>query len=196
MAFTLKAFLDKHPTPAGYGTINVLPKGVEPDSPQHLTQARLAALLEYDPESGEFTWRSRRGSALPRSVAGKLRKDGYTVIGIDGRSYAAHRLAFLYMTGRFPQRMVDHIDLNRSNNAWRNLREVTNSENQMNTAIRSNNSSGRKGVSWNKREGRWRADIRIGGKKKTLGYFECPDMAHMAYCTAANENFGDYARAN
>lgn len=160
----------------------------------HLTQATLKELLTYNPETGIFIWRVDRVRVRKGEVAGKLTPWGYVEIGISGQRYQAHRLAFLYMTGAMPKDYVDHINLIRSDNKWSNLRNATNSQNQMNTSKRANNTSGFKGVSWHKPDGRWRVDIRIEGRKKFLGYFDSPADGYAAYCAAAIRNHGEYAR--
>ena len=98
-----------------------------------ITQTRLKELLNYDPISGIFTWKTSRGGRKPGSIAGtKCIHKGYITIQIDGTLYRAHRLAFLYMIGRLPEDQVDHIDRCKDNNAWSNLRECTQAENQLN----------------------------------------------------------------
>lgn len=159
-----------------------------------LTAERLRSLLFYDPISGTFTWRVSRVKVSAGDRAGKKTKDGYIHIGVDGRRYQAHRLAFLYMTGEMPEGLVDHKNLDRSDNSWDNLRAATNSQNQGNTALRQNNKSGFKGVSWHAAEGRWRAVIGIDGKKVFLGYADAPELAHEAYCAASETHFGEFAR--
>lgn len=91
-----------------------------------LTAGRLKELLTYDPETGVFIWRGwRSGSAVAGSVAGSLHSDGYVCIKIGRCLYRAHRLAFLYMTGSRPIGQVDHINMNRADNRWCNLRETS-----------------------------------------------------------------------
>ena len=99
-----------------------------------LTQERLKYLLNYDPETGNWTWRNpaNHNSRLKGRSAGNVRNDGYRIIRIDTVPYYAHRLAFLYMTGLMPKEEVDHIDRDPFNNAWSNLREATSSQNKYN----------------------------------------------------------------
>lgn len=159
-----------------------------------LTQARLKELLHYNPETGDFTWRVDRIRVRAGERAGKVKRDGYVEIGIDRKQYSAHRMAFLFMTGCLPRGHIDHKNLDRSDNRWCNLRAATSSQNQMNTPKKLNNTSGFKGVSWHKREGRWRADIRIAGKKICLGLFDTPEEGYNAYCAAAARHHGQFAR--
>ncbi len=127
-------------------------------------------MLHYDSDTGIFTWAISLGAKKAGTVAGALSL-GYINIGIDNKDYGAHRLAFLYMLGKFPKHQVDHKDHNRSNNTWSNLRAVTHGENARNTSKRSDNTSGVTGVSWDKTRGKWTARIKVDGKYKYLGRF-------------------------
>lgn len=101
----------------------------------NLTQEYLKSILHYAPETGIFTWivclsnRAKIGS-----IAGTIRNNGYSKINIGGQLYYAHRLAWLYMTGKWPKEHVDHKDNVRANNKWKNLREATYSQNNKNRA--------------------------------------------------------------
>ena len=90
-----------------------------------LTQQRLKQVLGYDPKTGIFRWKVRRPKRKPGDQAGCLNKEGYVKISVDGASYTAHRLAFFWMTGKWPTPMTDHFNGIRNNNRWENLREVT-----------------------------------------------------------------------
>lgn len=161
-----------------------------------LTDERLREVLHYDPMTGDFTrlvGTARRVNV--GDIAGSTNGQGYREIMIDRRRYLSHRLAWLYMTGRWPIAQIDHIDIDRANNRWANLREASRSQNQGNTRVPSTNTSGFKGVSLDKESRKWRAQIRAGGKKRWLGSFNTPDAAHAAYCAAAEKNFGEFARA-
>jgi hypothetical protein len=162
-----------------------------------LTQARLHALLDYDPETGVFTWLVSRGAARAGTVAGtvwKGRSGPYLLIRIDGRSYRAHRLAFLYMTGEWPPDHIDHRDGEGLTNKWKNLREATNAQNGANRRAQVNNTTGCKGVHFNKSVRRYQSCIQVNGKRRHLGYFATAEEAHAAYCKAANHLFGQFAR--
>lgn len=160
-----------------------------------LTRGRLKELLHYNPGTGIFTWRVDRPRVKAGDRAGCLR-DGYIEIGVDGKRYGAHRLAFLYMEGRMSDKLIDHKNLRTSDNRWCNLREATNSQNQMNTLMKPRNISGFKGVCWHQREKRWRASIRYDGKKIELGYYDTPEKAYAAYCEAAEKHHGEFARVS
>jgi hypothetical protein len=160
-----------------------------------LTTERLEELLRYDPETGLFYWRinrnSRNGVAKSGSVAGCLRPDGRIIIGIDGREYRAHRLAFLYMTGKFPSLEVDHRDADPYNNAWSNLREATRSQQMGNTKCR--NKHGFKGVSQHGKNC-YSANICKDGRVFYLGTATSPEAAHEIYRAAALRHHGQFAR--
>lgn len=89
-----------------------------------LTQERLKALLDYNPETGIFRWRVARGRQPKGAVAGLL-KDSIRFVRLEGVTYPAHRLAWLWMTGTWPKNRLLHRDGTPGNNAWGNLREVT-----------------------------------------------------------------------
>lgn len=153
-----------------------------------LSQSELSSQLSYNPETGVFT-------SIHGSKVGYLSKDGYIQITLsDGSQRKAHRLAWLYMNGEFPNGILDHIDGDRTNNKWDNLREVTYSQNSMNSRFRKNNTSGYKGVSFDKRYRKYEAYIWKQNKKKNLGYFDSPEDAHAAYVKASEVMHGEYAR--
>ena len=137
-----------------------------------LTQARLKELLSYNPETGVFVWIKSRGNAKAMSEAGAIGKPhNYRRIKIDQKSYRAHRLAFLYMDGVMPE-FVDHINHDKTNNNWSNLRCVTHKENMQNLKKYKNNKSGLTGVGWDEQLRKWRANISLGGKLIHLGRFK------------------------
>jgi hypothetical protein len=146
-----------------------------------LTQSELQALFAYCPISGVFT-RLVGVKGHARGQAGCRRASGYRQIRILGRNYYEHRLAWLFMTGVWPKE-IDHIDGDRANNAWNNLRVVNRSQNKQNmkrpTAL---NRVGRLGVS---RVGkRFRAQIAVNGRKIGLGVFASAALAEEAYLAA------------
>jgi hypothetical protein len=157
-----------------------------------LTQARLKELLHYDPETGHFTWRVSRSRTPAGSRAGTPGSNGYTNIGIDGVLRLAHRLAFLYMTGALPPE-VDHINRDKSDNRWANLRPASRRENEGNKGLLSNNTSGHRGVSWYKRTRKWSAKGKRDGRQIHLGYFDTLEEAAAAAQAWRGENFGIFA---
>lgn len=120
---------------------------------------RLKEFYTYNPETGIVR---RIGSYR----VGALGRHGYLTLTIDGKSYLLHRLIWFYMTGLWPSE-IDHIDQNKLNNRWVNLREVTRSENSLNHPLRTDNTSGVAGVTFHSETGKWRA--RVAGK--SLGLF-------------------------
>ena len=163
----------------------------------NLTVRRLRQLLSYDPLTGEFRWLVVAANHRPRigQIAGCINGHGYRHIQIGRTRYDAHRLAFLYMTGKFPDLQVDHADGDRSNNRWSNLREASGSQNNANARQLRSNTSGYKGVSWLSRRKRWRSLIMVNGRQIYLGSYDCPQEAHAAYLDAAIKYFGAFARA-
>lgn len=157
-----------------------------------MTQALLKKHLSYDPETGLFT---RVMKSAQRTVVGEVadcKCDRYVRLRVAGVALYAHRLAWLYMTGAFPEAEIDHIDGNGFNNKWSNLREATRSENTCNTRIRSNNASGFKGVSFHKATGKWQARCGLNNKSHYLGVFDTAELASDAYTAAAKEQFGAF----
>lgn len=158
-----------------------------------LTAEEVRRLLDYDPETGVFTWTDEAAPRVRGKRAGCAKGSGYWHIAIKGRLYIASRLAFLYVTGDFPNGEIDHINRDRGDDSWKNIREASRSENQRNTGIRRDNTSGYKGVSWNARRSKWVAYVNKDGKRIFLGYFTCKHEAHRAYCEAAERLHGKYA---
>lgn len=97
-------------------------------------------------------------------------------------------------TGQWPDHEVDHRDLCRPNNRWANLRAATDQQQQANTSMQKNNSSGHRGVSWDKRKEKWRAVIKVNYRHFHLGYFETKAAAAGAYNARAIQEFGEFAR--
>jgi hypothetical protein len=147
--------------------------------PHDLTAAKLRELIDYDPNTGVFTWRVRayRSKYKQGSPAGTKQSKGYLTIGVLGRSYLAHRLAWLYVYGEWPTKQVDHINQDKLDNRIANLRQATNKENHQNEGLSSNNTSGYKGVGFFKRTRRWRAHITTDGVTRHLGFFSTIDGA-------------------
>ena len=131
-----------------------------------ITQERLKSLLTYDPDTGNFA-RVKTGAH-----AGKVHKNGYVRVSVCDKLYLAHRLAWFYTHGKWPDSCIDHINRKRDDNRIANLRVVSKSENQHNRSINQNNKSGRTGVNWFAPKQRWRAYIKINGRIKHLGWFQ------------------------
>lgn len=153
-----------------------------------LTASRLREVLRYDPETGVFHRLTDGGGVKAGSVAGCVQRVGYVVIRIDDVLYYAHRLAWLYVTGSWPEDIVDHMDGNRANNRIKNLREASPKVNAQNVRrAQKNNKSGLLGVSWSKADKCWKAQIYSNGKGKCIGYFRTASEAHDAYVKEKRE---------
>lgn len=148
-----------------------------------ITAEQLRELLVYDPETGRFTWRVALPGQKAGSPAGCLDSYGYVVIRINGANRKAHRLAWLHTYGTLPDGQVDHINRERADNRIANLRSATVQENQHNQSdARRGNKAGLLGVS--PKRGKWRAQIKVDGKKLHIGTFDTPEAAHEAYLEA------------
>jgi len=119
----------------------------------------------------------------------------YAQIKIDGESIQRSRLARFYVYGIWPKEWIDHLNGDSSDDRISNLREASPFQNKGNTKISRSNTSGYKGVSFNKKSKNWRSSIKIKGKTIVLGHFLCPKEAHQRYLDAAIEVFGEFARA-
>lgn len=176
-----------------------------------LSQSTLCQMLHYDPKTGHFAWLPRplefitETKATPKWVTkarmdarfagkrvGTVDKKGYLRIFLFGNSYPAHVLAWLYMTGEWPTEEVDHRNLQKMDNRWDNLRPATSQQNARNRRVRSDSSTGLKGVK--PHEGRFHARIQTSNKRISLGLYDCPVAAHFAYVVAADKFHGEFAR--
>jgi hypothetical protein len=158
-----------------------------------ITQSELKEILDYNPDTGVFTWIKSIGTRKVGDVARYKHHGGYINIKIQGKMYQAHRLAYLYMTGNFPKHFIDHINHIKDDNRWANLRDATHSQNHANKAKLKNNTSGYKGVSWNKQCKKWESQIGYMNKDIHLGKYTTPQEAAEAYKKKAIELFGEFA---
>ena len=165
----------------------------------------LRELLDYDPETGDLTWRhrsmkyfkaERHRKAWNTRYAGKpamrTRDDGYRQVRILGKGFYGHRVAWAIHYGSWPESQIDHVNGVRDDNRVDNLRDVNSQENNRNMAIRSDNKSSIMGVSWYKARKKWRAQIRADEKQRHLGYFNCITAAAVAR-KAAEIKYGFHA---
>lgn len=163
-----------------------------------LTAERLREALDYNPLTGEFRWLVTLSNRAPAGkLAGTIEpRDGYRKISVDGVDYRAGRLAFLWMTGQWPDPEVDHINRVAGDDRWENLREATRSQNNGNVGRRSHNTSGLKGVfASSSKKNPWCARIFIKKCARYLGTFRTQEEAHAAYMAAAVAHFGDFANS-
>ena len=146
--------------------------------------------LKYNSDSGEIIWirkSSKNSHVHVGSIAGSMNFSGYLQTMFKGVVYQNHRIAWFLFTGEQPTEEIDHIDSNKLNNAFVNLRTATQQENSLNKGLRIDNTSGYKGVHLHTVSGKWIARIAFNGKRISLGYFDTPKEAHLAYCEAADK---------
>lgn len=156
-------------------------------------QERIKELYHYDPLTGVFTRKVDRHSWKAGDIAGTL-SCGYISISIDYKVYRAHRLAWVYMTGREPQHHIDHINGNKTDNRWSNLREATQAENVLNRKMSCTNKSGHKGI-WQRKSGRYTARVEMDGVRKNLGTYSTKEEAKAAYDAAAKILHGEFFKS-
>lgn len=149
-----------------------------------LTHEDLIENLNYDKQTGEFSW--RRTAPGRRKRVGAIDAHGYLTIRLNYKTYKAHRLAWFYSYGKWPEFYIDHINRDRADNRIENLREVSPAENSQNLTLSIKNNSGYVGVSWSKIMGKWQASIKHKRKKHYLGYFDTPEEAAKEYERAKN----------
>lgn len=145
-----------------------------------LTADRLKEKLSYCKDTGLFHWID---GPLTGKQAGCISDDGYIHINIDRKMYRAHRLAFLFVEGKFPEKIVDHIDSDKQNNKWANLRHACHLINGRNRRRSKSNTSGVTGVFWDESYGKWRAAI--NNKFKRI-HLSCDGSLFGAVCARKN----------
>ena len=161
----------------------------------------IRSILDYWPETGVLRWRQRQdqdaqwNGRYAGTVAGFENGDGAVRVAINDHKYLAHRVIWAWMTGERPPNLIDHEDLDRSNNRWENLRAATKSQNCANSRLQRNNTSGIKGVSWSKAARRWQVHITKDKKQRFLGLYNCIGAAACVRDIEANIAFGEFARA-
>lgn len=141
------------------------------------TQDEIKALLHYDPETGVFSWLIALPGRKPGAVAGRNQTNGYRGIKINDQVFLEHRLAWVYMTGALPPHQIDHINGQRRDNRFANLRAASSSQNMQ-------NQKGVKGAYAHKASGTWQSSIKVNGKTIWLGKFETEAAARDAYIAA------------
>jgi len=145
----------------------------------------LLSVLSYDKDTGYLFWKNppfkRR---LNGTKAGSVRHDGRIAITLKGHPYAAHRVIWFLVYGKWPDGFLDHINGDPSDNRLCNLREATNSENQQNITSKGRGRSGVLGAQWNSQLGKWQSSIKLNGKNIYLGAFASKEEARNAYLSA------------
>jgi hypothetical protein len=161
-----------------------------------LTKEYLHSLFDY--KDGQLIWKVQKANRTQiGSVAGWANRDihgqQYMNVELDGKSYKVHRIVFVYHHGYMPKR-IDHIDGNRFNNNIENLREVTASQNALNSKFRRSNTSGSKNVFFDNRSNKWRVQLRINGRSKSFGAYDNLELADLVATEARDKFHGAYAR--
>lgn len=160
-----------------------------------ITAERLRSVLRYEPNTGDFYWIAKTANAtVLGSRAGTFMMRGCIGIKIDGRTYKAHRLAWLYVYGCWPTDQIDHKNRSPSDNRFDNLREADSNENNQNRSRPVGRMSPLKGASWNTGKRKWIAQIQHRNQYVYLGKYDCPIAAHLQYCIATAKFHGQFAR--
>jgi hypothetical protein len=155
-----------------------------------ITQDYVKQLFEY--RDGVLYWKVKHSKKVNvGEKAGNVGYRGYIRVGFNQKKYSIHRIIFLIHYGYLPE-FLDHIDENKANNKIENLRPATRSENRYNIKKQVNNTSGVKGVCWNKRDKKWQVQITINGKQKTLGQFNNIELADLVAQEARNKYHGAF----
>jgi len=151
-----------------------------------MNSEQVLAMLNYEKETGLFRWKIKAGRQAIGSVAGSKHSHGYISISINKKRYFAHRLAFLCMTGRFPENVVDHINGIKDDNRWCNLIACTQSKNMENRKCHQINSKTKLIGSSKHKSGKFIAQITRNKVHKYIGIYETAEQAHKAYMEVAN----------
>ncbi len=159
-----------------------------------LTANRLKELVVYDLPTGRFLSRiSRRGVTAGTTMGNRSNVLGYVTIRLDRKSYLAHRLAWLYMTGKWPKGQIDHINMDRGDNRWKNLRDVTSSQNKCNKLARKDSVTGRKCI--HKQKYGYHVSIKLDGKRVYSKFFKSLQNAIIARDKHLTISHGKFARS-
>jgi hypothetical protein len=161
-----------------------------------MTAEFIRNIMNYDQETGEFSWREGRRfrgvRAAPGESVGRINNIGYVTVTICNIAYFAHRLAWLYVHGEWPADVIDHRDGNPSNNAFSNLRAATQAQNSRNRRKSASSASRFKGIS--KSNSNYRAYIMLDNVHTYLGTYQTQEEAHAVYRAAAEKLHGEFAR--
>lgn len=177
-----------------------------------ITPSDVRKLFDYDPLTGGLSWKPRTPDMFSNGkygadrvcaawnarhagrVPGTANTNGHIQILVHKRLRLAHQLIWAMVTDEWPSMDIDHIDCERSNNKWNNLRLATKVENTANRKATVRNKSGLKCVSFDKKSGRWRTDFTHNGRRRFMGYSDCPAAASFVYQIEADKCIGEFAR--
>ena len=161
---------------------------------ENISHKTLTSLLHYNEETGKFTWKVTRQKGRAGEFAG-WESHKYICITVNGVTYQAHRLAWFYVTQKWPLQYIDHINGDKADNRFCNLREASPSQNRANSKINKNNASGFKGVVYKKwlKDKPWQAQITHNKKVIYLGCYATPEEAHQAYTNKAKILHGEFS---
>jgi hypothetical protein len=158
------------------------------------SQECLHKLFDYSVVTGEFSWKPGQQEGK-RAAASLYQKIGYWVTRIGDQRFYTHRLIWKWVTGNDPAQIIDHINKDRRDNSWINLRDVNRSQNSLNTNYQKPNKTGYKGVYFHAQNNYFTTQIVVNGKAKHLGCFETPEDAYAACCQAAQGYGNELKRA-
>lgn len=156
-----------------------------------ITQKLVKELFRYD--DGNLYWKVCRQNIRIGDCVGCLNNTGYMRTKINGKNYLVHRIIYLWHHGVLPN-ILDHINGNPIDNRIENLREATNRQNQYNSKLRRDNTSGIKGVNWKKSSQKWQVRVRIGTTRKTIGAFKDLELAELVSIEAQHKYYKEFAR--
>ena len=160
---------------------------------QFLNQSSLKELVLYDPETGIFVWKKGRAGASAGKKIGCLKPSGYIVALVNGKLHRLHRLAWLYTTGEWPKHEIDHINGNRSDNRFCNLREATKAQNNWNKKVRKDSKVGVKNVIYYPKWGAYYVRITANKITQNFGPFKTKDEAEKVSLEKRKEIHGDFS---
>ncbi|HCR3032587.1 TPA: HNH endonuclease [Escherichia coli] len=150
---------------------------------------KIRSALNYNQDSGVFTWAESRGSQSKGSIAGSVNSDGYIAIQVFGITYLAHRLAWLFVYNEMPPQEIDHINRRKTHNAISNLRLASRSQNTSNSSVRDDSESGVKGIRYRKDIGKYQCRLTIDGKRVCVGSYSTIEEAINARQEAVNQKW-------
>lgn len=158
-----------------------------------LTQERLKELLSYNPETGEFKRIKEVGNTKVGDTPGHF-IEGYRYVTVDGRTYPAHRLVFLFVYGEYPSSDVDHKNLKRDDNRLENLRITNRRNNMLNISSHKDSVLGKKNIFYRKDTGKYSVRATVNGRYRSFGCFEDLELAELVAKYVREKYHGEYAR--